>query len=457
MSHPRLHQRPRGPSTALHDAANFGSAMGTVALLSSGSIDIDQGDPKGFTPLMSAAFAGHSSVVRILLSRGANVFLQEDQGATALFCAVQQGHLDATKLLVKAGSDLNARNNVDQTPLFKAAVKGYTEVSRVLIEAGASINNRGPYGVTPLWAAAHGGHKDVVAMLLHAKADPLLAADENEKIVPLPLDAAAQHGHVATVLELIQHVGIEGCRGNNIVTNALCLAAESGHVDVMAALMDAGMADSGLALCRAAEFGREGSVKFLLQEEERKGWESTQGGYLHAVGRAFGRTPLSCGVDGCSPRVVRRLLDAGVDANTGVHASVNVGTCADTILDYTVDFISELTAGGEDANEDRLHKLEEIRRMLLQAEAVHAASWLWLRDGASYWADGVERTRQIETTSAAGGPLELTLPILRRRAGRRGVLVAALRRYSAKSPVEPVTTVEGKKGACCHRHSAAAP
>lgn len=79
MLRSRRRQGPRGSAHALHHAAHLGSMERTVALLSSGSIDINQGDSQEFTPLMLAAFAGHASVNKILLNKDANVFTMNDQ------------------------------------------------------------------------------------------------------------------------------------------------------------------------------------------------------------------------------------------------------------------------------------------------------------------------------------------------------------------------------------------
>lgn len=61
---------PRGPTNELHDAAEDGSTERTVALLSDGSIDIDKGNPEGFTPLMLCWSNGYVRVARILLREG---------------------------------------------------------------------------------------------------------------------------------------------------------------------------------------------------------------------------------------------------------------------------------------------------------------------------------------------------------------------------------------------------
>ena len=107
-----------------------------MALLSGGSIDIDQGTPEGFTPLMIASGFGHSGAVRILLNKGANVSIVGDNGATALHFSTQKGHLATSKMLVNKGANLEAATTDGVTPLHMVAEDGYSEVMRVLIEAG---------------------------------------------------------------------------------------------------------------------------------------------------------------------------------------------------------------------------------------------------------------------------------------------------------------------------------
>lgn len=60
---------PRGPRNELHLATRAGSIERTVALLSDGSVDIDQGTPEGYTPLMLTTANGHVHIVRILLNK----------------------------------------------------------------------------------------------------------------------------------------------------------------------------------------------------------------------------------------------------------------------------------------------------------------------------------------------------------------------------------------------------
>lgn len=53
------------------------------ALLSKGLINIDEGDPSGWTPLIVASNRGFSPAVQVLLDGGANISIASDGGFTA--------------------------------------------------------------------------------------------------------------------------------------------------------------------------------------------------------------------------------------------------------------------------------------------------------------------------------------------------------------------------------------
>lgn len=75
----------------LHLAVLAGSIERTLAVLATGSVDIDQGDAEGATPLMMAAVKGNTHIVEILLRKGANVSMVDNDGVTALHFSAEQG------------------------------------------------------------------------------------------------------------------------------------------------------------------------------------------------------------------------------------------------------------------------------------------------------------------------------------------------------------------------------
>eukprot|EP00903_Cladosiphon_okamuranus_P012099 g11354.t1 len=428
----RQQRRPRGPLNGLHLAAFDDSTKRTIELLSRGSIDVNQLNEGGWTPLIVAAMRGSSRVARILLDRGADVSITEDRGNTALHLCSANGHLSVAVDLMKAGADLEVKASDGWTPLHLAARGGYSEVTAALIEAGACVDCRIPTGATPLYLAAWKGHWDTVRNLLHAGANPL-AMDTIDRDAPIPLDVAAGKGHSEVVHELLQQVGIKGCGGDSGGVDALCAAAvKAQHLGIMAMLTNAGVVDTGKALMGAVGGVREASVKFLLQQRR------TTSGLLGYANSAV-YMPLYFSIEVfptaeglpllISPRVVRLLLDAGADTTLPLRFPGNrrVREFNGTPLALVDRDIREKKVGGLDATKEQMDRLEAVRRLLLRVEAVHAVSWLWGSPAAALVGGNLQRKSR---TDAASTPLGRMLPILRRRAGRRRVLLAALFRYS---------------------------
>lgn len=408
----------------LHDAARAGSVEATAFILSQGSIGVNQGDPEGRTPLIIAAIRGCSSVVRVLLDSGANTSIEDKNGFTALTASAIQGHPAVTKMLVEAGADLEWATWSIATPLHRAAHEGHLAVMRVLLEAGANPDSRGPNGETPLFCAAFDGRVQVVRELLHGNADPLLTTIKQGFGV-VPLDSASLEGHSDVVRELIQQVGIQGCGGSTGGVHSLTLAAQEGHTNIMGMLADVGVTDTCSALVSAAAGGHEGPVKFLL-EQANKSKTPGEGEVAYVdTPNTYGQTPLLGGIESCSPRVVRLLIDAGADTTSAVRVAPPRGHVPffDTPLAF-IDLNHREIINEKCDREEDLYGLEAIRSLLLRVGAVHATSWLWPGNAPlSTRAPENTKTRRAKTGSTS---LTVMLPILRRRATRRAVFLAAL-------------------------------
>ncbi|CAM9815068.1 unnamed protein product [Pylaiella littoralis] len=434
----------------LHMAAMDGSVERTLSLLSNGSIDIDEGSsPEGWTPLMLASIKGHAPVVRVLLSKGADVSKVDNarHPLTALCTAAGRGHVTVAKMLMEAGAAVDSGG---LTPLRLAAEEGHPEVMRVLIEAGANVNRREVDGESLLFTAAYHGFAGAARELLHAKADPLVSVQNSaggEWF--LPLEIAAYNGHSEVVRELLRQVGIEGCGGPSHGYHALCSAAQEQHVEMMAILMDAGVADTGAILTSAAGDGLEAPVKLLIREQAGK-FSGGRLGYLN-YRNDYGATPLLSSIFFCnsrSPRMVQLLVDCGADTTSAIRIksepkrkfvsgvrpnSARQGGCYfnDTPLALTTCLLRDKKIRGEDATKEQLDTLEAIRRLLLRVEAIFAVSWLWPRNILAI-ADTAKDSNTAETAlTTLVEPPRMRCPVLRRRT-RRGVLLAALCRHSSK-------------------------
>ncbi|CAM9298827.1 unnamed protein product, partial [Hapterophycus canaliculatus] len=426
------HMVPRGQRSKLHGAVFDGSMKRTLSQLAKETIDIDEVDANGYSPLMAAASMGRAGVMKLLLDKGASVSIVGHDSATALHASAQFGYLDATKLLVEAGAPLEARTSDRATPLHLAAHQGHPEVMRVLIDAGACINTRLEAGETPLYSAAYEGHADAVAELLRAGADTRLATTNPVGKRLGAFAVAAGRGHSRVVSEFLRQLGIEACGGSTGGVDALHQAARKQRLNLLEMLAEAGAVDTGgKALAVASEFGREESVKFLLQQKRKTGSEAR---YVRDTRDPYGRTPLVCTIDVgakqlSSPRIARLLIDAGADTESTVRVVDMLGVVVfnDTPLGVTTDILRHKVVDGEIATVAQLNKLEAIRRLLLTVEAVHAVSWLWAKTPNPPVA--AEVFRRTDATPATETPLRMMLPLLQQRTRKRGVLLAALSRF----------------------------
>jgi len=89
-------------------------------------------------PLVSAAGANCTDVVRLLLERGASIDAKDRNGSTALMKAAEAGHTDLVQLLLDRGADMNAADASGRTAWMFAAMGGYTDIANIFKQARAA-------------------------------------------------------------------------------------------------------------------------------------------------------------------------------------------------------------------------------------------------------------------------------------------------------------------------------
>ncbi|KAK3244881.1 hypothetical protein CYMTET_45529, partial [Cymbomonas tetramitiformis] len=209
------------------------------------------------------------------------------KGETALMAASKAGHVATVRKLLEYGSDVNGTSISGNTALHLACAKGLPQVAEVLIDGGAHVAMAAADGCTPLLRAATSTSTSTLKLLLTRL---------NQK----DIDARDKEGF-----------------------SALHLAAKTGKVGALTALldhgMDVGMKRSGASnadgsetpLISAVRAGQTDAVALLL-------------GYKADVEqRTGGRTPLGWAASEGKMRVARLLVDIGgadllaIDKKTG--------------------------------------------------------------------------------------------------------------------------------------------
>jgi ankyrin repeat protein len=230
-----------GPSTRkrldqarqIWDAAHAGDVTQVEALLGDGADANARCTARGGLPtaLITAAFGGHTDLVRFLLERGADPEIPNGQGRTALMLAADQGHADAVTLLLEKGARPERQDYMGQTALHIAGWQGYTSAVKALLRGGASPETRDRTGNTPLALAATEDVPEVVTALLDGGADIAAANDHCQT----PLMNAAMEGKARIVTLLLGRGANAAVRDGNGMT-ALDWARQEKHAEAEALL-----------------------------------------------------------------------------------------------------------------------------------------------------------------------------------------------------------------------------
>ena len=124
----------------------------------------DRGMKGDCTPLMEAASAGHTEIVKLLLSHNAEVNAQSSSGNTPLMYACAGGHEDVVQMLLEAHANVEDHNENGHTPLMEAASAGHVGVAKILLKNGAGINTHSnEFKESALTLACYKGHLEMVS------------------------------------------------------------------------------------------------------------------------------------------------------------------------------------------------------------------------------------------------------------------------------------------------------
>jgi len=151
--------------------------------------------------------------------------------------AVAEGRVEDLRTLLESGADPNVAADGGLTPLMLTwRVPGTTAVN-LLVQAKANLDLVDSQGMTALMIAISYGRADIARVLLNAGADVGIKDRSGRSALSL----AAQFQSDASLVKLLveKGSGVEE-RSGNLRATPLMLAASSGNIDVMEALLAAG-------------------------------------------------------------------------------------------------------------------------------------------------------------------------------------------------------------------------
>jgi ankyrin repeat protein len=140
---------------------------------------VEDGDFKGWTPLMAAVFENKPDIVDLLVRKGAEpntsgLSLVEGAGQwenkpivmTPLMKAAEMGHVGMIRTLLGAGAGIDQTNSEGYTALMTAAVFGQIDAVKTLLLLGADASVVNQYGYGALGLAAFSDEPDIQKLLL---------------------------------------------------------------------------------------------------------------------------------------------------------------------------------------------------------------------------------------------------------------------------------------------------
>ena len=180
-------------------------------LLKLPSIDVEQTDRPGRTPLSHAAELGHTSVIRQLAkSKRLNVSQprKDNTGRNPFSLAAWRGHDNVIKMLIKyklPGVDEEDYSN--WTPLFWALEAPTERTLSTLLNSGlvVNVNHRDHSGRTALYWTAGYGNVDKLRLLLAVEG---IDAQARERDGSTPLAYARSSGQHDTARLLEDFLGL---------------------------------------------------------------------------------------------------------------------------------------------------------------------------------------------------------------------------------------------------------
>ncbi|WP_199119772.1 ankyrin repeat domain-containing protein [Pedobacter sp. ASV28] len=142
--------------------------IGNIAVLEElikGDADLNQPDPKGYTPLIIACYNHQFEAAKLLIAHGADPNASDQGGNTALMGAAFKGYADIAELLLANGAALDLQHGNGGTALMFAAMFGRNELVKLLLLHGADSEICDARGMRAADLALQQGNIEAVELL----------------------------------------------------------------------------------------------------------------------------------------------------------------------------------------------------------------------------------------------------------------------------------------------------
>ena len=256
---------------AIHEATWYGHLEIVKVLLRHRPGHLERENRDSHTPLLNAAQAGHSSIVKYLFTEDANREAIDDSGMTVLHYASWSngGNVDIVRVLLESDKELlQITDNLGRTPVLSACFVGNQPIVDLLVKHGAQLGDVDyDKHQTALHLASSGGNLGIVQMLVNGR--EMSVHDKNDDLeTPLHLACLSGHFHVAQFLIASEaDSDAKDCRGHTALHNAISGSKDLGIVKLLVGsnekLLDMADHDGRTPLLTACYAGNLPAFEFL--------------------------------------------------------------------------------------------------------------------------------------------------------------------------------------------------
>ncbi|KAJ6227061.1 ankyrin repeat [Anaeramoeba flamelloides] len=157
----------------IHKAAKEKNQKEVLRILKQNSLEAQNIDKFGKTPLHISAEMGDIPTIKILLNYGANINALSFNKNPPLYTAIKEDHIDTVKFLVKKGAEININERADVvlSALHLAVERDNLPIVKYLLSQGSFINERMKIqeGITALIIAVQRQNREILKELYKKK------------------------------------------------------------------------------------------------------------------------------------------------------------------------------------------------------------------------------------------------------------------------------------------------
>ncbi|KAL6834246.1 ankyrin repeat-containing domain protein [Trichoderma sp. SZMC 28015] len=297
--------------TPLSHAAGRPNKAIVKALLDSGRVDVNAKDHQNRMPLLYAIDHRRESIVKTLLDSGkVDNCTKDNEGRTPLLYAIERSELLIFKMLLDSENiDVNAKDNEGHAPLHETIERKNLPITKMLLDCEkVDVNAKDNKGRTPLLCAIETQEPSIVEAFLDSRKADFNARDDKKRT---PLRYAIEHKDESTIRTLLES-GLVDINAKDIEGyTPLLYAIKREENSIIQLLFDKADINANTSdkkgrtpLSRAMGLGNTSIVKALLSFDEVD---------IEARDKK-GRTPLSYAISCGVARVLLRTHKVDVNS-----------------------------------------------------------------------------------------------------------------------------------------------